>query len=192
MGLAREVRFLSTAPFLSNAIVFAMTTYIALLRAVNVGGTGKLPMEDLRALCAAAGFAKVRTFIASGNVVFSAESPSAQVKAALEARLQDYAGKKVGVFVRTRGGDGGGSGQQPICRLGRQPTYAFFLDAPPPRDAIDHVAGRKTSGSRLGSARFMSTTTRAWASPSSVFLPPSWNGAEHNTVAKLAELAAQL
>jgi uncharacterized protein (DUF1697 family) len=48
-----------------------MTTFVALLRAVNVGGTGKLPMEDLRALCAKAGFVKVRTFIASGNVIFS-------------------------------------------------------------------------------------------------------------------------
>ena len=57
-----------------------MTAYIALLRAVNVGGTGKLPMEDLRALCAEAGFAKVRTFIASGNVVFSCRKSEAHVK----------------------------------------------------------------------------------------------------------------
>jgi len=56
-----------------------MTSYIALLRAVNVGGTGKLPMEDLRALCAEAGFAKVRTFIASGNVVFSCRKSEAHV-----------------------------------------------------------------------------------------------------------------
>src|SRR6476619_4903426 len=78
-----------------------MTSYIALLRAVNVGGTGKLPMEDLRALCAEAGFAKLRTFIASGNVVFSCRKSEAHVKAELAARLEDYAGKKVGVFVRT-------------------------------------------------------------------------------------------
>lgn len=64
-----------------------MTSYIALLRAVNVGGTGKLPMEDLRALCAEAGFAKLRTFIASGNVVFSCRKSEAHVKAAFEARL---------------------------------------------------------------------------------------------------------
>ena len=80
-----------------------MTSYIALLRAVNVGGTGKLPMEDLRALCAEAGFAKVRTFIASGNVVFSCRKSEAHVKAVLEARLGDYAGKKIDVFVRTAG-----------------------------------------------------------------------------------------
>ena len=41
-----------------------MTAYVALLRAVNVGGTGKLPMTDLKRLGEEAGFAKVRTFIA--------------------------------------------------------------------------------------------------------------------------------
>ena len=60
-----------------------------------------MPMEDLRALCAKAGFVKVRTFIASGNVIFSCRKLEAQVKAVLEARLEDYAGKKMGVFVRT-------------------------------------------------------------------------------------------
>ena len=48
-----------------------MTSYVALLRAVNVGGTGKLPMTDLRAMCEEAGFGKVQTYIASGNVLFA-------------------------------------------------------------------------------------------------------------------------
>jgi uncharacterized protein (DUF1697 family) len=47
-----------------------LKTFVALLRAVNVGGTGKLSMGDLKATCEAAGFAEVRTFIASGNVIF--------------------------------------------------------------------------------------------------------------------------
>ena len=46
-----------------------MTTYVALLRAVNVGGTGKLAMADLKSLCVKAGFDKVQTYIASGNIV---------------------------------------------------------------------------------------------------------------------------
>ncbi|RZA31633.1 MAG: DUF1697 domain-containing protein, partial [Lysobacteraceae bacterium] len=50
-----------------------MSTYVALLRAVNVGGTGKLPMAELRQLCEASGFAGVRTYIASGNVVLQSE-----------------------------------------------------------------------------------------------------------------------
>jgi uncharacterized protein (DUF1697 family) len=47
-----------------------MTAYVALLRAVNVGGTGKLPMSDLKEMCEALGFTGVRTYIASGNVCF--------------------------------------------------------------------------------------------------------------------------
>ena len=50
-----------------------MTHYIALLRAVNVGGTSKLPMSELKAMCETAGFADVRTYIASGNVLFTSK-----------------------------------------------------------------------------------------------------------------------
>lgn len=46
-----------------------MPVFIVLLRAVNVGGTGKLRMSELKRLCEEAGFRKVRTYIASGNVV---------------------------------------------------------------------------------------------------------------------------
>src|SRR5258707_5424610 len=78
-----------------------MTAFVALLRAVNVGGTGKLPMSDLKEMCEALGFEGVRTYIASGNVVFVSRKSEAAVKAALEARLKTYAGKPVGVLVRT-------------------------------------------------------------------------------------------
>jgi uncharacterized protein (DUF1697 family) len=78
-----------------------MPSYIALLRAVNVGGTGKLPMAELKAMCMAEGFGDVQTYIASGNVVFTSKLAAAEVKAALEKRLQDYAGRPVGVVVRT-------------------------------------------------------------------------------------------
>ncbi|MGA2535712.1 MAG: DUF1697 domain-containing protein, partial [Terracidiphilus sp.] len=57
-----------------------MKAFIALLRAVNVGGTGKLPMTELKSMCEAAGFKSVRTFIASGNVVFQSAKTESQVK----------------------------------------------------------------------------------------------------------------
>lgn len=41
-----------------------MTAYVALLRAVNVGGTGKLPMAELVRICEAIGFTAIRTYIA--------------------------------------------------------------------------------------------------------------------------------
>jgi uncharacterized protein (DUF1697 family) len=82
-----------------------MTAYVALLRAVNVGGTGKLPMAELKAMCTRCGFSKVQTYIASGNAVFEAEEPAAKIKAALEKRLAAYAGKPVGVTPRSGGGN---------------------------------------------------------------------------------------
>src|SRR5580698_11447764 len=78
-----------------------MQAYVALLRAVNVGGTGKLPMTELKAMCERAGFKSVRTYIASGNVVFQSTKTEAQVKATLEKALAAYAGKAVGVMVRS-------------------------------------------------------------------------------------------
>ena len=78
-----------------------MATFAALLRAVNVGGTGKLPMSELRALCEACGFADVATYIQSGNVVFRTRLSAARAKQALESRLGQAMGAEHRVLVRT-------------------------------------------------------------------------------------------
>ena len=62
-----------------------MPTHIALLRAVNVGGTGKLPMAGLRAMAGQIGFDNPRTYIASGNLVFESAMTADEARAALEA-----------------------------------------------------------------------------------------------------------
>ena len=80
-----------------------MKAYVALLRAVNVGGTGKLPMNALKQMCEEVGLKQVRTYIASGNIVFRSDTEEAEIKSALECRLQAYAGKPVGVQVRSAG-----------------------------------------------------------------------------------------
>ena len=78
-----------------------MTAYAALLRAINVGGTGKLEMTELRALCEGCGFTQVATFIQSGNVVFQTRRSEASVQKLLEQTLAEKMGKPVGVLVRT-------------------------------------------------------------------------------------------
>ncbi|HEY2785735.1 MAG TPA: DUF1697 domain-containing protein [Fimbriiglobus sp.] len=78
-----------------------MPTYVALLRAVNVGGTGKLPMKDLVKLCTKLGFADVRTFIQSGNVVFRSKLGERAVRTKLEVALTEKMGKPADVIVRT-------------------------------------------------------------------------------------------
>lgn len=78
-----------------------MPAYAAFLRAVNVGGTGKRAMADLRALTEGIGARNVQTYIASGNVAFSHDAAPADVQSALEKALHDHAGKPVGVLLRT-------------------------------------------------------------------------------------------
>lgn len=78
-----------------------MTAYVALLRAVNVAGTGKLPMTELKAIGEACGFGAVRTFIASGNLLLESDLGEVEVAALLEERLERFAGKRIPVFVRS-------------------------------------------------------------------------------------------
>ncbi|HZB87970.1 MAG TPA: DUF1697 domain-containing protein [Terracidiphilus sp.] len=78
-----------------------MPAFVALLCAVNVGGTGKLPMAELRALLEKLGYRNVETYIQSGNAVFDAKSTAASVAKALAAALEKHMGAPVGVMVRT-------------------------------------------------------------------------------------------
>ena len=79
-----------------------MHTAIALIRGINVGGKNSLPMADLRELCEGLGLEDVRTYIASGNVVFRAASRAiAKAPAALEAAIESHSRFKPTVVVRT-------------------------------------------------------------------------------------------
>src|SRR5262245_19183944 len=127
-----------------------MGAYVAFLRAVNVGGTGKLPMSDLKALCEKAGFKKVRTYIASGNVVFESRMKEVQVKNALEAALATYAGKAVGVMVRTPSELAEVLANNPFPDAPSNRTLAIFLDGSPPSDALDRITGRDDEEVQLG------------------------------------------
>src|SRR5215470_3483390 len=127
-----------------------MARYIALLRAVNVGGTGKLPMADLKALCLDAGFTRVETYIASGNVVFESKGAASKVKAELEARLLAYAKKPIGVVLRTAAEMATVLKANPFPKAEPKFNYAIFLDQRPPRDALKNAVGQNNEEMRLG------------------------------------------
>ena len=127
-----------------------MTSFVALLRAVNVGGTGKLPMSDLKAMCEASGFSGVRTYIASGNVVFTSGKSETAVKKALEAKLEAYAGKPVGVLVRSAAELQAVLRDNPFPKAPANRTVAVFLDHAPPADTLAAIRGRKDEQIGLG------------------------------------------
>ena len=170
-----------------------MTTYIALLRAVNVGGTGKLPMADLKAMCLDAGFEDVRTYIASGNVVFRSKLSAAKVKSTLEARLADYAGGPIGVAVRTAAELEAILKANPFPKAAQNHVVAIFLDAPPPKDAPRHATGQKREEIRLGAREiFVHYVDGIGTSKLKIPAAKSGTGRNMNTVAKLVEMAAKL
>ena len=78
-----------------------MTRYVALLRGINVGSTRKLPMAELRAICADEGFTGVATYIQSGNVVLSADLPAAAVADRIKQRIAEVFSLNIPVIVRT-------------------------------------------------------------------------------------------
>lgn len=168
-----------------------MTTYAALLRAVNVGGTGKLPMSELRAMCESVGFANVRTYIASGNVVFDSKLSEKSVKAKLERALEAYAEKPVGVLVRTGAELAAILAINPFSSAAPDRTVAIFLDAAPPADALDSVSGQQSEEIALGS-REIYVFYKDGIARSKLKIPAAGNGTARNlnTIAKLAEWTA--
>lgn len=79
-----------------------MTTCIALLRGINVGGHMKVVMSDLRALLIRAGFADARSLLNSGNLVFRGKTqPGARLERLLETEAQERLGLRTDFFVRT-------------------------------------------------------------------------------------------
>jgi uncharacterized protein (DUF1697 family) len=104
-----------------------MSRYVALLRAINVGGR-VVKMDRLRGAFEALGFADVETFIASGNVLFTAASKSA---AALEKRiaahLRDLLGYEVGTFVRSDAEIARIAAHEPFGAATAQPFHAIYV-----------------------------------------------------------------
>lgn len=79
-----------------------MAKYVAFLRAINVGGSKIIRMEELRKILSVPGIDNVSTYIQSGNVVFEARKTATHTLGSkLEAHLEKQLGYPVEVFVRT-------------------------------------------------------------------------------------------
>jgi uncharacterized protein (DUF1697 family) len=168
-------------------------SFVALLRAVNVGGTGKLPMSELKAMCEQLGFTSVRTYIASGNVVFASRKSEAAIKRDLEKALKAHAGKDVGVMVRSAAEMAQVAADNPFPKLAPNRTMAIFLDAPPPKDTIAQVRGQKDEKIKLGE-REIYVHYGDGMGTSKLVIPAAKSGTARNmnTVAVLAKMAAEI
>ncbi len=166
-----------------------MTAYVALLRAVNVGGR-KLLMSDLKTIADETGLEKARTFIASGNLVFASAKSEAAVARLLEERLKAHMKAEVPVLIRTGAEMAAVGAANPFADAPGSKVAAIFLQSAPAKDAIDKASGIADEELALGT-REIYVHYPSGMGRSKLRLPAAAGGTARNmnTVAKLAAMA---
>ena len=116
-----------------------MATYALLLRGVNVGGRGSLPMATLREVLTDIGYDDVRTYLQSGNAVIGSSGSAAKVRTDAEKALAAAVGRHIDILVRSHAQLSKVVDEWPFAASGAPTTeHVFFLesaaDAKPLRD----------------------------------------------------------
>lgn len=121
-----------------------MKQYLALLRGINVGGNNKVSMAELKACLEELGLEQVKTYINSGNVIFSSDKSAAtttkQIEAALPSKLNLAGPIKVLVVSKKQladivAGAPAGFGREP----GKYHSDVIFLIGKPAREAMEQL-----------------------------------------------------
>jgi uncharacterized protein (DUF1697 family) len=140
-----------------------MASHIALLRGINVGGRNKVPMAELRDVVTSLGHDQVKTYIQSGNVLFStAEKDTAKLAAALEKAITGAFGLSVSVVILSRDElagilDRNPYPDEPNPRL----VHVVFLNARLPADMLRRITAAEQAAADKGSRDTLTVTDAA-------------------------------
>lgn len=170
-----------------------MTSYVALLRAVNVGGSGKLPMSELKAIGEACGFQHVRTFIASGNLLFDSDSAESDVEAKIERQLEGFFGKHLPVFVRSAAEMAEVAARNPFADVKPNRVMAHFIAEQPEAAMLEAATGLQGERMALG-PRAIYVSYGEGIGSTKLKLPAVREGTARNmnSVAKMAVILADM
>lgn len=172
-----------------------MTAYVALLRSVNLLGNSVLKMSDLRSVAEGLGLGSPRTFIASGNLLFTSDRGEEELRLLLEQRLEAHMGRLVRVMVRTADEMDAAHRANPFPEAAGNNTLAFFMNEPPPADLLATLRN-KAEDERVapGAREVYVAYGEKGIGRSRLRIPAAEAGTARNmnTVARLAELAREL
>ncbi len=170
-----------------------MPAHVALLRAVNVTGANTLPMADLVSLATSLGLSSPRTYIASGNLVFHSPLPEPELVHLLEAALLTHMGKPIGVLLRTAPQLAQILADDPFPEAPGNQSLILFLPTPPPSDLLSTAKNLTNERIALG-LREIYIHYPSGQGQSRLRIPAAAHatGRNRNTIAKLAQLAADL
>ncbi len=173
-----------------------MSRYVALLRAINVGGH-VVKMDRLRTLFQELGFTDVETLIASGNVLFSSSARNAPaLEEKIERQLQAALGYEVTTFIRTPGEMQAVAGFDPFPGLVEEghTLSVAFLKEHPGKPVVERLHGMRTDYDELRVhgrelywlARGRSSDSTVWRTPMEKILGGPATSRNVTTVRKLA------
>jgi uncharacterized protein (DUF1697 family) len=170
-----------------------MPVFAALLRAINVSGSGKLLMTDLTALCEDAGFTDVKTYIQSGNVVFKTRLSEAKARAVLEKALTKKLGTPATAVLRSTEQLEALVEQNPWKREPPNRVVVIFMNDAPTAKAVAAVVSPDGEQLRLAAPDLYVHYPNGQGR-SKLKLPFAKLGTARNlnTVAKLASMARAL
>lgn len=172
-----------------------MTGYVALLRGVNLVGKTTLKMADLKAIADDLGLEGARTYIASGNLVFSSDKPEEPLRLLLEEDLRKHMGEPVRVMLRTASEMDAVVKANPFPDQPGNRVQAFFLNEAPPEDLLSTVRN-KAEDERIaaGPREVFVAYGEKGIGKSRLGIPAAEAGTARNmnTVARLAEIAREM
>lgn len=115
-----------------------MTTYLALLRGINVGGHARVAMVDLRRVFADLGHADIKTHIQSGNVIFTSPDEPTRLALEIEHGIAHNLGLTITIVIRTKPDLARVLANNPFAKREADPAklhVAFLADAADPSRA---------------------------------------------------------
>lgn len=171
---------------------------VCLIRAVNVGGTAKVPMADLRELATGLGATHVETWIQSGNLLCVPPGDPEAFDRALERAIEARFGFFREVISRSRTELEQALADHPFDRADERVSFIAFLQAAPTPEAIALAAEVPTGDDRwqvIGRdlhQRYAQSIARPQMNATAIAKRLGVPGTARNlrTVAKLIELAA--
>ena len=126
-----------------------MTSYVVLLRGVNVGGRAKVSMAALRETCASVGCEEVATYIQSGNVVLRSALGADALRDRLASAIVDQLGVRPAVMVRTASEMADVIRHNPFTDADTATLHVGFLGGPPSADAAGRAMAIATPPEEL-------------------------------------------
>ncbi|MFL6784869.1 MAG: DUF1697 domain-containing protein [Sphingomicrobium sp.] len=172
-----------------------MTAYVALLRGVNLVGKSTLKMADLKTIAEGLGLRNARTYIASGNLIFSSDKSEEKLRRMLEKELRLHMAKDVRVMLRTAAEMEAVLGANPFRGVRGNNVQAFFMNEAPPKDLLETARSKADDECIAAGVREVYVAYgEKGIGRSRLRIPAAEAGTARNmnTVAKLAALAREL